>query len=448
MNASAGRGSTETSKHMNQARATALAVLVAACAVAPSLAAQERLPVGEAHGDTLRLTLGEAQRRALTRNPAFLADATEREIALGALRAARVYSFNPEAELEALGSASTGGLGRYEATLSQEVEWAGQRGLRIDAAEIGVARAERSVANAARRTLADVSTAFYAALAAERRLVVTTELLGLNERLLQAVRTQVREGEISVMEANLGEIEVGRARARVLSARRAATSARLELGRLVGIAPSEELRVEPEVPAAPPVEALDPEALMAAALERRPDLAAASTAVRQAETLTRLARREAIPNLRIAALAEREGTGGEPRIGIGVGLPLPLWDRNQGLIARRRALSKQAALTLEATALRVRTEVIDAYRSYVAATQEARVFEEDVLEPARTNQDLLETAYQAGKIDLAALVLLRNQLLDAHLSYWDAWLAQREALVGLQAATGQLITEESNEDDR
>ena len=187
---------------------------------------------------------------------------------------------------------------------------------------------------------------------------------------------------------------------------------------------------------------------MTAALERRPDLAAAGTVVRQAVTLTRLARREAIPNLRVAALAEREGAGGEPRFGIGLGLPLPLWDRNQGLIARRRAQSEQAALELDATALRVRTEVADAYRSYVAATEEAKVFEEDVLEPARTNQDLLETAYEAGKIDLAALVLLRNQLLDAHLSYWDAWFAQREALVRLQAATGQLIAEESNEDNR
>lgn len=404
--------------------------------------------MGGAGGDTLRLSLEEAQRLALTRNPVFLADATEREIALGDLRQARVYSFNPEVELEAPGSTSTGGLGRYEATLSQEVEWAGQRGLRIDAAEIEVERADRSVADAARRTLADVSTAFYAALAAERRLAVATELLELNERLLEAVRTQVREGEISVLEANLAEIEVGRARARVLSARREATSARLELGRLVGVGPSEELRVEAEVPAAPPVAAFDPEALLAAALERRPDLAAAGATVRQVEALTRLARREAIPNLRIAALAEREEEGGPSRIGVGVGLSLPLWDRNQGPVARRRAQSVQAALALEATEMRVRTEVADAYRSYVVAAQEAAVFEEEVLEPARTNQDLLETAYQAGKIDLAALVLLRNQLLDAELAYWDAWLAQREALVRLQAATGQLAMNRTRTTDR
>lgn len=433
---------------MNPRRASALAALLAVCAMTPSLAAQTPSAGGATPTDTLRLTLAEAQRRALTMNPAFLADASAREIAGGELRQARVYSHNPEAEFEAPGSASNGELGAYEARLGQEVEWAGQRGLRIDAAEIGVARAERTVADAARRTLADVSVAFYAALAAEERLRVATELAGLNERLMEAVRIQLREGEISVMEANLAEIAVGRARARVLAARREATSARLALARLVGVPPEVAVRVETEVTPAPAPRTLDPDRLLTLALERRPDLAAAVTAVRQAETLTRLARREAIPNLEIAAIAERDGIDDAPRVGLGVGFPLPLWDRNQGLVARRRAETEQAGYALEAARLRVRTEVADGYRSYVAAAEEAAVFEADVLEPAHRNQELLETAYQAGKLDLSALVLLRNQLLDAELSYWDAWLAQREALVRLQAATGELTIDDLNEESR
>ena len=293
-----------------------------------------------------------------------------------------------------------------------------------------------------------MSVAFYTALAAEERLRVATEVAGLNERLMEAVRIQLREGEISIMEANLAAIEVGRARARVLSARRTATSAQLALGRLVGAPPEVAVRVETEVAPAPAPKTLDPDGLLAAALEQRPDLAAAATAVLQSETLTRLARREAIPNLEIVAIAERDGIGSEPRVGLGVGLPLPFWDRNQGVVARRRAETDRAAYALEATRLEVRTEVIDAYRSYVAAAEEVAVFEADVLEPAQRTQEMLETAYEAGKTDLSALVLLRNQLLDAELSYWEAWLAQREALVRLRAATGELTIEDLNGSDR
>jgi outer membrane protein TolC len=61
-----------------------------------------------------------------------------------------------------------------------------------------------------------------------------------------------------------------------------------------------------------------------------------------------------------------------------------------------------------------------------------------VLQPARENQQLLEKAFRAGKVGLPTLVLLRNQLLDAELGYVDAILAQRRALVALQAATASL----------
>ena len=82
--------------------------------------------------------------------------------------------------------------------------------------------------------------------------------------------------------------------------------------------------------------------------------------------------------------------------------------------------------------------MLDAYQSYALAAEEARIFENDVLQPARANQQLLETAYREGKIDLPALLLLRNQLLDAELSYWDAWLAHRRSLVALQSATASI----------
>lgn len=428
---------------MNHRLSVACAALALVGAIHPA-AGQTRAGVT---GDTVRLTLPEARRLALAHNPTFLSEREERDIAAGELRQARTYPYNPQAEFEAPSPFRQSGLGRYQAMISQEIEWAGQRGLRIGAAEGATSRAEFTVADAARRTLADVGVAFYTTLAARQRLAVAVDLLGLNERLIRAVRTQVGEGEISVMEANLAEIEVGRARARVLAGRREATTAALELGRLIGLGPDVTLAIEAPAPPSEPGR-LEPDSLLAAALEARPDLAARKASVRQAETSARLARREAIPNLRIIGLVERETALGESRFGLGIGLPLPLWNRTQGLIAERDALARQRVLSRQALELAVRIEVEDAYLAWIAATEEARIFEEDVLEPARRNQDLLETAYTAGKIDLAALVLLRNQLLDAEIGYWDAWLAHQNARVRLEAVTGALRMDTSNEGSR
>lgn len=390
--------------------------------------------------DTVRLTLAAAQRLSLERSPTFLADREEREIARGDLRQARVLPFNPQLELETPGAATDGGFGRYEAALSQEIEWAGQRGLRIDAAESGVRRAAFSVRDAARRTVAETSEAYYAALAAGRRLEVAEDILSSNDRLLAAVRIQLREGEISTLEANLAEIEIARARGRVLAAWRDARSAELALKRTIGLAPYTPIRLTREVPETPDARTLRPDSLLQIALQRRPDLAASEAAVAELDASARLVRREAVPNLEISALAEREETFGESRFGVGVGFPLPLWNRNQGTADRVSAEARQSSWSRNAVELEVRTEVADAYQSYVAASEEAQIFERHVLQPVRQNQQLLETAYREGKIDLPALLLVRNQLLDAELSYWDAWLAHRRSLVALQAATATIGT--------
>lgn len=432
-------------------------------------------------GDTLVLTTAVVQRLALTRNPAFLAERQETAIARGGLRQAGTLRFNPDLSATVPGVGSGGERNPIEATLMQELELGGQRGLRIGAARVGVTRAEARVQNAARLGVSEASIAFYRALSAERRLGITRDGLQLTTRLLGAVRTQVREGEISVLEGTLAEIEFGRARARVLEAERLASANLLELKRLTGLPPDEPVRLdEPMAPvslpmaigdsvvvdtsalaanaipaaraaavapapawsaALPDPASLEVDSLVQIALSRRPDLAATTASVREFETLASLARREALPNLRLGAIAERAPGEGGLRIGPAVGISLPIWNRNQGLVDERRAQVRQAQLERQAVELRVRMDVETAVRSYRAATQEAAAFETAVRQPARINSALLETAFRAGKIALPTLLLLRNQLLDAELGYWDAWLARQDALVQLDAATGLLARE-------
>jgi len=396
-----------------------------------------------AAGDTLTLTLPEAQRLAVRRNPAFLAERQEAAIARGRLRQARLPAYNPQASVELPGAGGGGGTDTYEAGLTQEFEIAGQRGLRARAAGQGVRRADAVVGDAARLAVADASEAFYSALAARRRLRLALEVSDVSERLVGAVRIQLREGEISALEANLAEIEAGRARARVLAARREAAEAELELRRRTGLPPEQPVRIADDLPAAPDGASLRADSLAALALARRPDLAAREAAAQEAATLGTLARREAVPNLQVGALARREDDGGGPRFGVGVGVALPVLNRNQGRVAEQRARTEQAEYETRAAELRVRSEVAAAVLAYRAASEEEAVYEASVLQPGRENRALLETAFRAGKIGLPTLLLVRNQLLDAELGYWESWLARRRALVALQAATADLPVAEA-----
>ena len=410
----------------------ALGALLAAAPVAARQAPQSVEPA-----DTLYLSLQEAREAALQGSPAYLADAERVGVAEGALREARTFRFNPEAEAEFPGSLGGEGEGGYELLISQQLEWAGQRGLRADAARAALDGAGSSLAESSRLLVQAVTEAYYVGLAADRRLQVAEDISGLNQRLLDAVEVQLREGEISVMEANFVQIEAARSLARVLTARREARSAGLALGRLVGAPPGTVVRaVEPPSPGLPDPSLMGLDRLLAAALDRRPDVSSQVHRLRQAETLARLARREVIPDVGVGALV----TGGEAepstRVGLQVSVSLPMWNRNQGVIASRDADTRSAALELEAIELTVRTEVADAFQGYVMASDEEELILERVLGPARSNQELLDAAYREGEMDLASLVLLRNQLLDAEVGYWDAWLARRHSLTRLYAAVG------------
>ena len=110
--------------------------------------------------DTLTLSIADVQRLAVRQNPAFLATAQESAIARGERRQAGMLRFNPDLALQSSGAAGGTSRGPLELVLTQEIEWAGQRGLRIDAADARVLGASGIVRNAGRRTIAEGSASY------------------------------------------------------------------------------------------------------------------------------------------------------------------------------------------------------------------------------------------------------------------------------------------------
>ena len=408
------------------------------------------VPVSRGPADTVRLTIEEAHAAALRANPELTAATLDIDVARGELRQAGIVRFNPVGDVLGFGTSST----MSEVSLGQEVEIAGQRGVRRAVARAGVSRAAAGVADVARATIVDVTRSFYRSLTADRRADLALEVLALNERLAQVAIRQLREGEISKLDYNLSMVERGRAQARAYAARREQHQTLIELRRLVGLAPGTPVRVvfDSSVHRHATIDSTgvlhtdlsafgaqgDTSAaqLTTRALERRPDLAERNAAVVQAERDIALARREAVPNLVARAVSEQNDAGTGRMLRPGIGVSIPIFNRNQGDIEARRALARQATLGRAATAARVRAEVESSLRAYEAAAGELEVLENTVLGPARENRRLLEAAYREGKVGLPVLLLIRNQVIDAEQEYWTAWLAEREAAAELTAAVG------------
>jgi outer membrane protein, heavy metal efflux system len=385
--------------------------------------------------DTLRLTLAEAQLHALANNPELRAARRLSDAASGRLRQAGVYPFNPEILIESEQVGKGRATEAYEGEVSQEIEWAGQRGLRKRAAEYDLASADFTVRDAERLTRASTAAAFYSVLAAESRVALAEDIRSLNEQLVSAVSDLLDAGSISLLEANLARIESGRARTRVLEERRDTRTALLELRRVLGLDDTRPLRLSPDVPVAPDPADLDPDSLVRSALTRRPDVGAATSDIEARRSFVRLARRERLPNLRLSLPFNRLDGPGSEQVGLGFGLSIPLWNRSQGTVEELGAVVARAEAGRDAVELAVRTEVVDAYQRYVSAREEERIAATSVLQPAQFNQPLLDEAFRSGKIGLSTLLLIRNQLLDAELDYWESWLELRLELVRLTAVT-------------
>ena len=399
--------------------------------------------------DTLHLTIGEARELAFRSNPDLNAARLDVEVARGDFRQASVlFRSNPTVEYFGEGESGNG----PEGLVAQEVEVFGQRGARRGAARAGMQRASAGVADAARLTIGDTDRLFYQLIAAGRRTDLAAEVFGLNQRLTDVVQRKLAAGKVSRLEFNLATVELGRSRARALAAAREREQVALELARFLGVSSGTPVVPVPDstvplpssiadsgaAPVAPPRRntlRLDLDSLTALALARRPDLAEREAATRQAAATASVASREGLPNLSLRLLSAERADGSGQALRPGVGVSVPLFNRNRGTVQAQRALARQSGLQRAGLERRVRAEVARAVRGYENASAEVAVLESAVLPAARENRRLLETAYREGKVGLPVLLLIRNQVIDAELEYWTAWLAGREALADLAETT-------------
>jgi cobalt-zinc-cadmium efflux system outer membrane protein len=217
----------------------------------------------------------------------------------------------------------------------------GERGARIARAQARVEETKSQVTAQEWKLAADIRKAYLSVWALEEQLKIDDTAVRLQERVLKFFREKRQLGDASRLDLNLVNIEYAQAlRQREVTASER-DRARQSLSELLGLPPLYELSLkQPSDPIAYQAFHLDPAALESLMIERRPQLAAAKQEYEQAEQDLRLAYIQRIPWFRLGPSYERESGGGEgtvDRLGAGLGLDLPLFNRNQGAIASLEA---------------------------------------------------------------------------------------------------------------
>lgn len=212
---------------------------------------------------------------------------------------------------------------------------------------------------------------------------------------------------------------------------RDAAAARLELNRLLGLAPDTVLHLAPaEAPASYPTA----ETLTRLALVRRFDLAALRKGYDAAEADTRLAIIQQFPNLNLTFATARD-TANNITVGGQIGFTLPLWNRNRGGIAVAQATRAQLRAEYDARLFQTRADIAAAVSSLATATRQSDQLSAQ-LPALQQNAAAATGAASRGDISTAVAEASEQTWRDRRLAALQLQQAVAEQVIALELLTG------------
>lgn len=329
--------------------------------------------------------------------------------------------------------------------ISQQFPIAGRLLRQKDVARVDIALAQAEVAEAERRLAGEVAADAYRLLMVDRQIQVRDELIAAEQKLAKSTRERFKAAEVSELDVNAVQLDLQRLaqeRALLQSQRwslQAALNTRLGRPATTSLMINEPL---PEVDTLPVLEQLQ-----ARALSTRPDLHSALLSGDRARAEMALARAQRWEDWSVGvALSEDklvingappQGTG--RAIGLSLSIPLPLFNKNQGLIAEAEASSNQAVARSEALRLGIINEVASTYAEASKLQQQLLQYQQAIFPVGQRDVQLAQKGYGQGLVTILEVMQAQRQQADLKLAYLSTLDQFLQSLVRLHTAAGDYI---------
>ncbi|NWC69868.1 TolC family protein [Pseudomonas sp. P7758] len=378
------------------------------------------------------LTLESALQTAFANNPDMAAAQWEIDIAQGGRQQAGLIP-NPVASWDAEDTRRNSRTTTVK--LSQTLELGGKRGARIDVATRAQEAAALTLEQRRNGLRAEVIDGYYGALRAQERLDLAQRSLALAERGLVVASGRVTAGKTSPVEATRAQVQLSEIRLEFNRAQMGLTDAYRRLAASTGAASTDFQAVATQAQAAP---ALPSPAQLLARLEQTAELRLAELQIVQGEAALGLEKAQRIPDLDVSIGSQYDASVRERVNVVGVSMPIPLFNRNQGnvLAASRRA--DQARDLRNAAELRLRTETRQALDLWQTANTEVRSFNQQILPAAQSAVDSATRGFEMGKFNFLDVLDAQRTLIAARTQYLAATAQATEAWVRIERIYGDL----------
>ena len=405
-------------------------IAIAVCCLAlfgagAAVHAQERLS---------SLTLEQALRLASETNPNVRAKEFELK-AVGAGEITAGLRPNPTANFlaEQFGGASSASQTQYTINIGQPIELGGKRQRRIDSATAQTKVTTHELADLRRQIDFQVKKTFTDILVAKDALALSEQNLSALDELEKIQRLRAEKGDLSGLELLRIQVQRFAFERDAADARQALRAAKIGLRSLIGAD-----KVTDDFDAAGSLElrqsSYTQSELYRRALDTRPDIRAAEAARNKAKADINLAKANAWWD--VTPQVEYQRIGPDNTIGFGFGLPLRIFDRNQGEIARTRADALRVDAVRDAVVIRALSEVDMALAAVDTERGKVEVLRDTYLPKAKQARETVEFAYRRGGVSLLDYLDAQRTYRETALQYVQALGNYQTAIYLLEAAVG------------
>ncbi|MBW9255138.1 MAG: hypothetical protein B7X47_07915 [Ferrovum sp. 34-44-207] len=314
-------------------------------------------------------------------------------------------------------------------TLGIPIETAGKRGYRIsqakhlsDAAGYDLASTTWKVYSRVRSSMVNLYAAKNEADILQKQVLAQREIVRLLQRRFQS-------GEISLPELTQAQIALQNAVVAFSDMQGRESEARIELASAIGITSLSGITIDFEGMAkTPKPEKLAAESMRRVALLNRADILSALAGYEASQNALQLEIAKQYPDVDIGAGYDW-GQGWM----LGLALPLPVLNQNEGPIAEARARREKAAAAFTLLEAKAIGEIDSALSAYRVSDRKMTVIDK-LLRDREINHGAIQRRFQIGETDQLALVESGNILLSAEFAHLAAVVGKMQSLGRLEDA--------------
>jgi cobalt-zinc-cadmium efflux system outer membrane protein len=396
------------------------------------------------------ITLRQALSLALLQNPELAAFSWEVRAA-DARRLQASLLPNPEfaAEVEEFGG--SGGRSGFDGAetsiqLGQLIELAGKRPKRTRLAALDKDLAGWDYESKRLDVMNQVAQAFVDVLAAQERLALLKELMELSEQVYSTVEQRVEAGKDSPVEETKAKVVLTTVQIEWERAKRTLVSVRKQLAATWGDSTPAFDGVAGQFDNVSPIPS---DSELTALISQNPDVARWEAELAQRQAAIDLEKAKAVPDPTIFGGTRRFNETDDTAFVLGVSIPLPLFDRNQGSILEAQHRLARAAEERRAAETGVYTTLAESYQALSSSFAEATALRNDVLPGARSAFDAAGQGYREGKLDYLQLLDAQRTLFEARGQYIESLAAYHKASAQVERLIGQgLDSREHNQPNK